>query len=1742
MANELPNLSADIVLEFQQSLNNITLFGEAMETLDRKFLNTERRIDSMRSSLSSLASQVSRGSGQNLRNEIEREINNLVQANGIAVANFGGKPLKINARTVQNVFSKVDKALNDRLATAYSNIVIDINPNLQVGKVPIQKDDLDEVNKAIARLVRVQLNNLVGALRKHGAGLISAQDLSSLQFHIGKETVQQIVNKVRDHIKSILMNPNVATGSTFNVTERDMDKVFRAIKGRIGEAIDGAVAGVNARQKAEDLAPSMARIHEAIDRSAKDYIRNVTNSINAVSNTSFEKPINQVSNQLKRFMAKELGAKDLDEFNRMFANQRFSLQDLNAAELRRQFARLEQALNRKIGGGMNEEVSRIVRSIESVEISYSPRLHQHLVREINRINNQIVKKIREQIDVQFAHMRAEINSVQVSPKDINRARKVRDMGRLDYSEAESKRVAQSVTERKPLINDPYGRRDAHFNTFGLEGAITNTFRHILAGSVVGAPMMLLYKSFEQYRTSQLEQLKMFSNFFAKAITEPSTIDTIDKTPTQVAQETIRSILPFVKDTAQFYAIDYGSMTQVASVGSRLLNTEAEVKTFTDVVAKIYNIDREGDVANTVAPGLEAFMGQFGLMVHELEQRVALPLAVATNVTNATTEGIMNAMARSGSSFHTAGVDPEQAIAMVAASIRYTGLSGENIGNFYKSILPRLKSPNALKELESIGINVYDVRDDGTKIARSAKEILDDVAEKYNRLDDAKSRDVIMNLFGTYQSSKGTTTLMEFEEIKEIMEGIKEFTPEHFAALMQANATSPIMEIQRAGVSVTLALVDVIEELTPEIVAVSKAITELSSGIRDHKEALGNFITFLGNALLGYATMYGVKRLNQAAGVPGAVARTQAVDTLLGNRGVLGRGKAQGVLLTNFGSLTTQGALENSGRNRAALNRAMNNPTTAPLISYLTTMNKQQIGTMQAYMRDNNLRAKSIKDLAIIAQESKEYVAKKALTPEQIWSGSMYSARNLYRKGMAGLDENFARTLASDLQDKKKFDSLANTNQGRRVTAFLAGLDENEMKKFQSHLDDINRRTGKTVSSIGGLTYAMNTYTKAQAISREEMRKANPHYSELSRNMDKVVTSLSSPDMQRGVRNMDTFLGSISTKARGAATAFAGLARTVGGFAAQLALMAGVGWTIGSVSEAMSYHTEDEKIIKRGEKQLQDIQAYKEYSMKGPGGQIMSGTWAELKGLADFVVFWDDAFTDMGDMREVQKELIAFLEENKGMPAWAGASDGRNDVRVRDFLNQFNKEEQEQIWQEFIADDGNKKLVEEARSRIFQEQLRQRAKESQEAAALEEGVTLEEAERRRRELMKGSYRFYDLETVKKDIQDRIQELTVEYTLQQISAIDKGYASDSVEFMQIRQEMSRKIVELYQEQLDFIAKTVEDLTEELKRLKAEGAPEEEIRRAQDDLNRWKHNQEKAGGELRIAQDQARKEQIQADFDAAMSRISRAASEEETNRAIQEAINSATMDRNSKEYIDATVKGSRERINSLNAQIEQLASAAMTPDQKQQVDAQVGQIKSAIEQERVRIRDLQLSSIGLYKQDLQDTLAELSNEYLQARVDAGAGVDENSPFLRGKRIEQYNKQVSLFDSVISDLQKQLNNTSDPEGQKNIQREIRDLQRQSLQAQLGILDEMKNTGGTFNLPDNVKAMSYYEYITRNNTHSTYTVQGGDTFVSVTLPNITDGTSTERIRQMGKAFGQGIHEGKSLRLQKQANPFGYKG
>ena len=61
--------------------------------------------------------------------------------------------------------------------------------------------------------------------------------------------------------------------------------------------------------------------------------------------------------------------------------------------------------------------------------------------------------------------------------------------------------------------------------------------------------------------------------------------------------------------------------------------------------------------------------------------------------------------------------------------------------------------------------------------------------------------------------------------------------------------------------------------------------------------------------------------------------------------------------------------------------------------------------------------------------------------------------------------------------------------------------------------------------------------------------------------------------------------------------------------------------------------------------------------------------------------------------------------------------------------------------------------------------------------------------------------------------------------------------------------------------------------------------------------------------------------------------------------------------------------------------------------------------------------------------------------------------------------------------------------------------------------------------------------------THSKFSIQSGDMYVNVTLPNVTSNMSSQELASIGAALGKGIAQGKNVQLRNQlsGNPYAYR-
>lgn len=151
----MKNIQSDVILEFQKSIENMTRLGQEMATLDAQFGRLDQRIDAMRTSLSGLQSQVSRGTDGNITESLTKGLNNFIAGNEIFLQQLGSTGLTVQRETLQGIFGKIEVEINEELRKHVRNMNVEIDSSYAKGqKLPISNEDFNEINEEVAKVVK----------------------------------------------------------------------------------------------------------------------------------------------------------------------------------------------------------------------------------------------------------------------------------------------------------------------------------------------------------------------------------------------------------------------------------------------------------------------------------------------------------------------------------------------------------------------------------------------------------------------------------------------------------------------------------------------------------------------------------------------------------------------------------------------------------------------------------------------------------------------------------------------------------------------------------------------------------------------------------------------------------------------------------------------------------------------------------------------------------------------------------------------------------------------------------------------------------------------------------------------------------------------------------------------------------------------------------------------------------------------------------------------------------------------------------------------------------------------------------------------------------------------------------------------------------------------------------------------------------------------------------------------------
>lgn len=1778
-------LQADVLLDFTQTTNNINDFVASMREFDAAFGNIDDRIRTLRNSLSSLSGDNGVLSANTLRDRIEQQVNLALQSE-VIFEKMGNKPINIKKDTLNNIYSKVNSELNAVMLQQAESIKIEIDPSYRNNAIPLGSQQMGALNKEIANLIKTQVSNMTESFKKGQSGQALSDDaLNNVALEVSKTSVRSIVASIKRQIMPIILNPTVdIQEQTLQFTDKDINRLREEIYNRIKDSLR-----IDLKDTDANMSSSLNSIAKTIDKEVLNYTKSIKDGIQTIDPSATRVSLTDMSQRVQRMMAKSMGI-SLEELQTESPRLKYS--DVMGAEMQRQVSALDKVVTDKLSKGMSSISKNIKERLNEVNITDSKEvgtLQQHIIRELTKINNQIVNKVRETVDMQFQALRQSVDSVNVEPSQLKREAKLRSIangGSRQVNNYSTTNIINNQRSTDSYAGDPYARRDNYYNGFGLEGAITNTVRHIIAGSMVGAPMMAVYSALESFKTVQEEQLKVMQNMALK-----DEYRTDGNTNWGKVQVDSTSLMSNVRGLSNFYALEYSQMAQVAAIASRLTEDKQGAQQFTDQAAKIYRLDNESDLVGTIAPGLEAIMAQFGLSVWELDN-VVKAFAVATNKTKATSDDIIKAMMRSGSALNSSGVTAEQAIALNAIMIQRSGLSGENIGNALKTVAARASMPSVVNGLAGKGIDVYKTNEMGLREKKSLIEILQDIAKisngQYTGGDETAK--MLLDIGGGYQYSKIMPVLQDMVKdggsqlnFDKIMVDIESMTDERLATMLTKTMESPTVIMQRSGISVTNALTSILDEMSPEIIRLSRNITNLSGAVEDNADKIAAVINILVDALVGFAGLQGIKYIGSKTGYAEKKAQADLMQGYMGGTYLRNNPMIAGLdeksntgrryggvdfVATHMLRKDDEGKkIADTMRSKQFYNLAINNSMLRGYMEELAALNDTRRRELRRYVQDFG-EAESIADVFAIMDESRGYRRNKTQNTNDIISRADKSIEFINSKQSL---EVFSKEFAYELSDAIRMASLGDDRTNGVATKYL-NMDDSKRNNFNTYLATNVKEGGFEVTDFETLSAKMDEYQERNKKMVRTNRDSMDSFYDLRKSVYFVADEMEN-GAKKGRSSFMKFLDDIPSKSRAAAGAIKTLSASFASISWQLAALAVVGDVITTLSSNALLTDSQKEIEEYRNRYINSVDKGAKYYDRLESNYEKGGIYGFISSMASSIGYnvsngynWLFNALTGTDSKTVGWESMGDFTE------WATKKyGGSNKVEALANANRQAKEADknastltyQDLAKMYLDETGKTQKLTELEQKNFLEEYKKSAVAEAEAETrrLKEQAAKDAWSKEAR--ARGELEYFTSDAINESISSDTSTIQAEQNANQLKFLVNGYKSDSAEYMKIRIDAIKKEQKLYKDWITDFKEYVAMLDSGLIELENAGKRyklDENGNRIKKDDGTYEETSEYTIQKEAAKSNRTRLNDLQKEFqpkideleleknrlviDTAVASVNKEVSRISSLKNYRDTLDSLSMDTTSRNYLDSKLINAQDSIRAMKEQLaifKDEIKGQLDPDDK--ITDAITSLEQQIASAQVEVKNLRLQRLTLWKEPFNDKLEDVDIKYLQKQVALG-GVSSDSPILQNLRISEYNDRLAIITSELAGRRKELSSANNEEEINQINKDIRDLTKQSLQTQISIQQELKNiSGGTFNLPDGVRALTEFDYMASKSTHSNFSIQSGDMYVNVTLPNVTSNMSSQELASIGAALGKGIAQGRNVQLRNQlsGNPYAYR-
>ncbi|WP_280150040.1 phage tail tape measure protein [Bacillus subtilis] len=330
--------------------------------------------------------------------------------------------------------------------------------------------------------------------------------------------------------------------------------------------------------------------------------------------------------------------------------------------------------------------------------------------------------------------------------------------------------------------------------------------------------------------------------------------------------------------------------------------ESELSTLTKTAQVLQNVSdlTPTDTVNT----LTAAMLNFNIAAGD-SISIADKLNEVDNNYAVSTMDLANSIRKAGSTASTFGVELNDLIGYTTAIASTTRESGNIVGNSLKTIFARIgNNQSSIKALEQIGISVKTAGGE----AKSASELIGEVANKWDTLSDAQKQNTSIGVAGIYQLSRFNAMMNNFSIAQNAATtaansaGSAWSEQEKYADSLQAR----LNKLQNKFTELAIAAGDAF--ISDGLIATTSALGDLLGAISSVVKGIGFLPTAFMTANFALVAFNKNMRLLQTAMVFGAGSLTETQRAAIG----LEAGMSRATIATRAFSVAWKGMLASTG--------------------------------------------------------------------------------------------------------------------------------------------------------------------------------------------------------------------------------------------------------------------------------------------------------------------------------------------------------------------------------------------------------------------------------------------------------------------------------------------------------------------------------------------------------------------------------------------------------------------------------------------------------------------------------------------------------------------------------------------------------------------------------------------------------------------------------------------------------------